>query len=135
MKILKLSFLILLIALILALVVLLWYLPGYLLNKQTLEITPVGDTKIMSYNLRCIAPEDLGHQSWFYRAPLVLEDIEAQKPGQLHRGPLIPIPGLLPQGLLLLQKLPAVLFGQLRQLPFVAPPGHGQLHLPARPGA
>ena len=81
MKILKSVLLILLIALFLALVVLLWYLPGYLMNKQQLQITPEGDTKIMSYNVRCIAPEDLSKKSWFYRAPLVLEDLQAQKPG------------------------------------------------------
>lgn len=82
MKILKSILLLLLAALILALVVLLWHFPAYLMNKAPLIITPAsGETKIMSYNVRCIAPEDLNKKSWFYRAPLVLEDIEAQKPG------------------------------------------------------
>ena len=36
---------------------------------------------MMSYNLRCISPTDFGKKAWFYRADLVIKDIEEQKPG------------------------------------------------------
>lgn len=72
----------LLAALLIALIVFFWYFPGYLLSRQVLSVTPPeGQSKVMSYNLRCIAPEDLGKKSWFYRARLVLTDIENQAPG------------------------------------------------------
>ena len=31
---------------------------------------------MMSYNLRCISPTDFGKKAWFYRADLVIDDIE-----------------------------------------------------------
>lgn len=65
-----------------ALVVLGWYFPRYLRNAQPITVSPAAEeTTVMSYNLRCLAPEDLGKKSWFYRAELVLEDIQAQSPG------------------------------------------------------
>ena len=81
MKVLKSVLIGLLAALLVALVVLLWHLPGYRMNRRSLTIAPAGDTKIISYNLRCLAPEDLGKKSWFYRADLVLEDLQTQAPG------------------------------------------------------
>lgn len=68
------------------------YYPSY--RKNLKESAPVsfnaagnlqekdGDTKVlpgeiimMSFNIRCIAPVDLGHKSWFYRAKYVMEDV------------------------------------------------------------
>lgn len=61
-----------------------WYFPRYLACAKPVSVTPAGEnTTVMGYNLRCIAPEDLGKKSWFYRAGLVLEDIRTQKPGIL----------------------------------------------------
>jgi endonuclease/exonuclease/phosphatase family metal-dependent hydrolase len=36
---------------------------------------------MMSYNLRCISPTDWGKKGWFYRADLIIDDIEEEKPG------------------------------------------------------
>ena len=81
-KILKIGGAVLLAALLLAVVVFFWHFPGYVFSRRVLAVTPEqGQSKVMSYNLRCIAPEDLGKKSWFYRASLVLEDIDTQAPG------------------------------------------------------
>jgi endonuclease/exonuclease/phosphatase family metal-dependent hydrolase len=39
------------------------------------------EIKIMSYNVRCLTPLDLGKKSWYYRADLIMSDIEAEAPG------------------------------------------------------
>ena len=36
---------------------------------------------MMSCNVRCLTPLDLGKKSWFYRADLLVSDIAGQKPG------------------------------------------------------
>lgn len=60
-----------------------WYYPHYRNNKQavSIEIQSAHNIKMMSYNLRCISPTDIGKKSWFYRADLIIDDIEKQKPG------------------------------------------------------
>ncbi len=60
-----------------------WYYPHYNNNKSqvAVEVESDGNIKMMSYNLRCISPTDFGKKSWFYRADLIIDDIEAQKPG------------------------------------------------------
>ncbi len=59
------------------------FYPYYNNNKETVEIQVEnnGQIKMMSYNLRCISPTDWGKKAWFYRANLVIDDIENEKPG------------------------------------------------------
>lgn len=59
------------------------FYPYYNDNKQAVEIKVEnnGQIKMMSYNLRCISPTDWGKKAWFYRANLVIDDIENEKPG------------------------------------------------------
>lgn len=65
-----------------AMIVLGWYFPRYLLRKEAVSIIPdSGSITMMSANVRCLTPLDLGKKSWFYRADLLLSDIAAQKPG------------------------------------------------------
>ena len=65
-----------------AIVILGWYFPRYLLRKEAVSIMPdSGSITMMSANVRCLTPLDLGKKSWFYRADLLLSDIAAQKPG------------------------------------------------------
>lgn len=60
-----------------------FYYPHYKENKQeaNIKIENTNQIKMMSYNLRCISPTDFGKKAWFYRADLVIKDIEEQKPG------------------------------------------------------
>ena len=60
-----------------------FYYPHYKENKQAadIKIDETEQIKMMSYNLRCISPTDFGKKAWFYRADLVIDDIEEQKPG------------------------------------------------------
>ena len=67
---------------LLAAVILGWYYPSYAAGKEIMELHPEGEgTSMMSCNLRCLTPLDLGKRSWFYRAELLMEDIEAAVPG------------------------------------------------------
>lgn len=68
--------------LLIAVVVLGWYFPRYLKNKEAVNLQPEsGQITMMSCNVRCLTPLDLGKKSWFYRADLLLQDIAAQAPG------------------------------------------------------
>ncbi len=60
-----------------------FYYPHYKESKQevNIKIEDTSKIKMMSYNLRCISPTDFGKKAWFYRADLVIDDIEEQKPG------------------------------------------------------
>ena len=81
-KILRILALALLVAVPVALVVLFWYFPRYLTRKEQVHIESAGEgLTLMSCNLRCMNPTDLGKRSWFYRADLLLSDIAAQAPG------------------------------------------------------
>ena len=72
----------LLAVLLVAIVVLGWYFPKYLRNRQALSMAPEsGHITMMSANVRCLTPLDLGKKSWFYRADLLMEDIASQAPG------------------------------------------------------
>lgn len=65
-----------------AVVVLGWYYPRYVSRKAEVTIAPKAeDITMMSCNLRCWTPLDLGKKAWFYRADLLLNDIAAQAPG------------------------------------------------------
>lgn len=60
-----------------------WYYPHYRENKRIVNVTVSStDTiRLMSYNLRCINPTDIGKNGWFYRADLIAADIQEQAPG------------------------------------------------------
>jgi endonuclease/exonuclease/phosphatase family metal-dependent hydrolase len=64
-------------------VVFFWHYPHYCARRQAISIPPsdTGTIRIMSYNLRCLTPLDLGEKSWYYRADLIASDLEEQKPG------------------------------------------------------
>lgn len=65
-----------------AIIVLGWYFPRYLIRKEAVTMTPdSGSITIMSCNVRCLTPLDLGKKSWFYRADLLLSNIAEQAPG------------------------------------------------------
>ncbi len=66
-----------------AAVVLGWYFPRYLRNKEAMCLHPEADGSItmMSCNVRCLTPMDLGKKSWFYRADLLMENMEDLAPG------------------------------------------------------
>ena len=67
---------------LIALVVLGWYYPRYMQRKQPVTIRPEKESiTMMSCNLRCLTPLDLGKKSWFYRADLLVQDIAQQLPG------------------------------------------------------
>ena len=68
---------------LLAAVVLFWHFPQYLIKKEAIDTNPASDGTVtmMSYNLRCLTPLDLGKKSWFYRASLVMDDLQAEAPG------------------------------------------------------
>lgn len=77
------SIICIIIALVLAAsAVLFWYFPRYSKNKQKLNITPSGgeSINIMSCNIRCANVMDLGKKSWFYRADLIMKNIEKEAP-------------------------------------------------------
>lgn len=59
------------------------YYPHYKQNKHQITAAEQdGDEiRVMSCNLRCISPIDLGKKSWFYRADLIIKNIEKENPG------------------------------------------------------
>lgn len=66
---------------IVALAVFFWHLPGHLVRKEEINIAYGGNsTTLMSCNLRCLTPLDLGSKSWFKRSSLLIEDIAAAEP-------------------------------------------------------
>lgn len=70
--------------------VLLWvgiiyvYYPHYKKNQSEIvmdENVNSNEIRVMSYNIRCHAPDDFGKKNWFYRANLVADTIEKAQPG------------------------------------------------------
>ena len=61
-----------------------WYYPHYKASKPLFDISSQpsddGEISVMSANVRCISPTDLGKRSWFYRADLIVKNIEQNKP-------------------------------------------------------
>ena len=60
-----------------------WYFPHYLSNKEEVVIETSEHTdeiRIMNYNVRCLSPLDLGQKNWFYRADLLIDSIETAAP-------------------------------------------------------
>ena len=72
----------LLAALVVFLVIQLFYLPKYLIEDHKVEISNenTDELLIMSANVRCYSPDDLFHKSWFYRAHLLIEDVDTVNP-------------------------------------------------------
>ena len=66
-----------------ALVIFYWYWPHYALRKKpaAMESGDPSQITMMSCNLRCLTPLDLGKKSWFYRADLIAKDIVSHAPG------------------------------------------------------
>lgn len=73
---------VLLVVILAAAVALFWHYPRYLRHKEAVQIAPSTDGTItmMSYNVRCLTPLDPGKKSWFYRAELVMDDLQAESP-------------------------------------------------------
>lgn len=60
------------------------YYPHYKAEKKPAQFTDIKEVdepiRVMSANLRCINPLDTGKKSWFYRADLIIKNIENNKP-------------------------------------------------------
>lgn len=59
-----------------------FYYPHYLKNKTTVKAEDISDGQIqvMSCNVRCLTPFDSGKKSWFYRADLIIKNIQKNAP-------------------------------------------------------
>ena len=60
-----------------------WYYPHYKEMKKEVEIQDIYreiELRVMSCNVRCISPTDLGKKSWFYRADLIMQGIQKEQP-------------------------------------------------------
>lgn len=60
-----------------------WYYPHYKEMKKEVEIQDIyreNELRVMSCNVRCISPTDLGKKSWFYRADLIMQGIQKEQP-------------------------------------------------------
>ncbi|MCH5192228.1 MAG: endonuclease/exonuclease/phosphatase family protein [Oscillospiraceae bacterium] len=60
-----------------------WHYPHYKEQKRVISAAEqsIDEVRVMSCNLRCISPTDLGKKSWFYRADLIIKNIENENPG------------------------------------------------------
>ncbi len=61
-----------------------WYYPHYKKAKAEMQVTASQNTdeiKVMSCNVRCFNPSDHGKRSWFYRADLIIDNLEKEQPG------------------------------------------------------
>lgn len=61
-----------------------WYYPHYKEMKKEVAMQDIyseNELRVMSCNVRCIAPTDLGKKSWFYRADLIVKGIQDNQPG------------------------------------------------------
>ena len=68
--------------LIVALGVVMFYIPSYLLTDASVEPSDesTDSISVMSTNVRFYNPLDLFKKSWFYRAPLIIDDINSVRP-------------------------------------------------------
>lgn len=88
MKIFK-RFLLAVIAILLAVVIcwgglMFWHYPHYKKQKTEFSAQDIyyeNNLTVMSCNVRCLNPTDLGKKSWFYRANLVVKGIQNEQPG------------------------------------------------------
>ena len=59
-----------------------WHFPGYVAKTKPVAMeAQTTDLRVMSYNIRCLSPLDLGEKNWFYRAELVIDTIAQEVPG------------------------------------------------------
>lgn len=59
------------------------YAGPYSMNKETFDISKkeiTEDITVMSFNIRYFAYDDFFKKSWFYRAPLVVENVKQEQP-------------------------------------------------------
>ena len=68
--------------LVIAIGVVFFYVPSYLLNDAKVELSSeeTDTITVMSTNVRFYNPLDFLKQSWFYRASLIIDDVNAVKP-------------------------------------------------------
>ena len=60
-----------------------WYYPHYKSSKTDVALQDIyheNQLKVMSCNVRCLNPMDLGKKSWFYRADLIIKGIQDNQP-------------------------------------------------------
>ena len=72
----------------------LWYLPRYLTDKTVFDasrIEPAPQIRVMSANVRCFSPTDLGKKSWFYRAALLCRDVAQAQPDVIGFQEVMPL--------------------------------------------
>lgn len=83
-KILKAVICIILAAVFVFLAVFFFYYPHYRKNKRKINISVENANSnvitVMSSNARCLNPLDKGKRSWFFRADLLVKNIENEKP-------------------------------------------------------
>lgn len=80
-KILLMVLAVLLAVLVIGSIVMFWHYPHYKSASRTVTVTAAEDTRMMSCNVRCLTPLDLGQKSWFLRADLIVDGIAEQAPG------------------------------------------------------
>lgn len=60
------------------------YYPHFKSHQKAITYTSqpadTGTIRVMSSNVRCMNPTDLGKKSWYYRADLIIKNIENQTP-------------------------------------------------------
>ncbi len=81
-KALKITGIVLAVAIVLFIFIMGFYLPRYWTHKEKLSLvdTPTDSIMIMSCNVRCLAIQDPFKKSWFYRANLVAENLQYVMP-------------------------------------------------------
>lgn len=60
-----------------------FYYPHYKKSKTVFDIgakSSVSEITVMSANVRCISPTDLGKKSWLYRADLIIKNVSENSP-------------------------------------------------------
>ncbi len=69
-------------AIVIILVIQCFYLPLYLINRPKVELSEgqSEEMTVMSANVRCYSPDDLFKRSWFYRAHMLIENVNSVKP-------------------------------------------------------
>ena len=82
-KVLKWVGIVLLCLLLVAVIVTGWYFPHYMRSRQVIAVPEESTPQItvMSCNVRCLTPLDIGKKSWFYRADKMMADIAEVAPG------------------------------------------------------
>lgn len=73
---------ILLTVLVIWAILIFWHFPAYVSKTEPKKMEAKdANLRVMSYNIRCLSPLDLGEKNWFYRADLVVDTIAKEVPG------------------------------------------------------